>query len=156
MALENLISTSFTDEELSDIDNALQTIETVLKGKTVSLTPQQRRQYGRVAYEMEVWVNKVDTYMKQRPELVPVYIDKAEHEKDLAAHNLLSPRVERLNVLARLLDDTDLLLGSDIYNNSLSFYRAIREAAKSNAPGANVIYADLKQQFPGGKVKKNE
>lgn len=35
MAFENLIQLTFTDEELTKIDSALQTIETVLKGKTI-------------------------------------------------------------------------------------------------------------------------
>ncbi|MDR0604188.1 MAG: hypothetical protein LBG80_07810, partial [Bacteroidales bacterium] len=47
------------------------------------------------------------------------------------------------------LEDTNCLLGSDLYNNSLSYYRSLREAAKVNAVGASTKYSDLKQQFPG-------
>jgi hypothetical protein len=48
------------------------------------------------------------------------------------------------------MQDTNLLLGTDLYNNLTAFYRSLREASKSNAPGASSIYKDLKQQFPGG------
>jgi hypothetical protein len=156
MALNNLISISFTDEELLQIDGALSVIENILKNRDVSLTPAQRQQYGRVAYDMEVWVDKVDSYMRQAPQLIPSFIDMKEHASDLAAHRALNPRIERLNVLLHLAQDTNLLLGSDIYNSSLSFYRAVREAARSNAPGAPAIHADLKRQFPGGGRKKGE
>jgi hypothetical protein len=154
MALDNLISVSFTDDELLQIDGALSVIEKILSGKAVNLTPRQRMQYGRVAYDMEVWVDKVDSYMHQAPQLVPSFIDMAEHEADLAAHRALNPRIERLQSLLQQMQDTNLLLGADIYNNSMSYYRIVREGSKSNAPGASAIHDDLKRQFPGGRKKK--
>jgi len=39
MAFENLISVTFTAAELQTLDTALNNIATVLKGKTVNLTP---------------------------------------------------------------------------------------------------------------------
>ncbi|GIM54199.1 hypothetical protein [Capnocytophaga cynodegmi] len=67
MAFENLIQVSFTDEELGKIDAALQTIETVLKGKTVNLTPDERRQYGSIAEQNKLFVNKCKELMEQYP-----------------------------------------------------------------------------------------
>jgi hypothetical protein len=156
MALDNLISVSFTDSELKEMDNALTVIENILKGKVVNLTPKQRQQYGRVAYDMEVWVDKVDRHMRQSPQLVPSYIDMAEHAADLSAHRALNPRIERMNTLLQSMRDTNLLLGADIYNNSLTYYRVTREASKVNAPGASAIYNDLKRQFPNNPKKHGE
>jgi hypothetical protein len=51
------------------------------------------------------------------------------------------------------LEDTNRLLGSDLYSNSLAYYRNLREAAKVNAVGASAKYSDLKQQFPGKKKR---
>lgn len=39
MPVENLVSVSFTQEELTKIDNAIKEIEGVLEGKTLNLTP---------------------------------------------------------------------------------------------------------------------
>jgi hypothetical protein len=156
MALDNLISVVFTDEEIAQMDAALSEIENILKGKAVNLTPKQRQSYGRVAYEMEVWVDKTSDYMEQDPSLVPSYIDMAEHTKDLVAHRALNPRIARLTGILQSLEDTNRLLGSDLYNNSLAYYRNLREAAKVNAVGASAKYSDLKQQFPGGSKKKDE
>jgi hypothetical protein len=154
MALDNLISVTFTDNDLNRIDTALSEIEDVIKGKVINLTPKQRQLYGRVAYEMEVWVNKVDSYMQQDPQLVPPYIDRNEHEADLAAHRLLNPRIERVNSILQSMQDTNRLLGADILHNSLTYYRNLRESAKANAVGASVKYSDLKQQFPGNPTGK--
>jgi hypothetical protein len=152
MALDNLISINFTSDELDRLDAAFSEIENILTGKVINLTPKQRQLYGRVAYEMEVWVDKVNSYMRQSPQLVPPYINMAEHTADLEAHRALNPRIERLAVVLQSLKDTNLLLGTDIYNNSVVFHRSLREASKANAVGASTIYADLKQQFNHGRT----
>lgn len=149
MALENLISVTFTAAELSTLDKAFDEIEGVLKGKVINLSPQQRKQHGRVKYEMEVWVKKAANYADQNPSLLPTYVDKTELDTDLATHSELNPRIDRLEIIIQGMLDTNLLLGTDLYNNLIAFYRSLREASKSNAPGASSIYKDLKQQFPG-------
>jgi len=149
MALDNLISISFTDDEQQQLINAVATIEKIMGGKSVNLSTRQRQSYGRVRYEMEVWITKVSNYMQSHGNLVPSYVDMAEHTKDLEAHNLLNPLIDRVQAAIQGMLDTNLLLGSDLYNNSMAFYRSVTMAAKSNAIGAASVYADLRQQFPG-------
>jgi hypothetical protein len=151
MALDNLITVVFTEEEIAKIDSAMSAIETVLEGKVVNLTPKQRQTYGRVAYETEFWVDKTFDYMQQDPKLVPLFINMEEHTADIVAHRALNPRIARLNGILQSLKDTNRLLGSDLYSNSLAYYRNLREAAKVNAVGASTKYSDLKQQFPRTK-----
>jgi predicted anti-sigma-YlaC factor YlaD len=94
--------------------------------------------------------------MQQDPNLVPPYIDMEEHTKDIVAHRALNPRIARLAGILQSLEDTNRLLGSDLYSNSLAYYRNLREAAKVNSVGASTKYSDLKQQFPGpGSNAKN-
>lgn len=150
MALENLISIEFSDTEIKQLDEAINQIAAVLQGKVVNLSPRQRQQHGRVRYEMEVWVNKAASYAESNPALLPSFIDKAELLADQKAHSLLNPRIDRLETLLQGMLDTNLLLGTDLYNNLVAFYRSLREASKSNAPGASAIYKDLKQQFSAG------
>jgi hypothetical protein len=154
MALDNLISVVLSDEDLAVIDAALTNIELIVAKKAVNLTPRQRQAHGRVAYEMEEWVNKTSTYMVQDPTLVPPYIDMVEYTADLKAHKALNPIIERMNSIFQSVEDTNRLLGSDIYTNSMAYYRNLREAAKVNAVGATPKYNDLKRQFPGGGSKK--
>jgi hypothetical protein len=69
----------------------------------------------------------------------------------MVAHRAINPRIARLNSILQSLEDTNRLLGSDLYSNSLAYYRNLREAAKVNAVGASTKYSDLKQQFPHAK-----
>lgn len=150
MALENLISVQFTDAELKQMDDAFTIIEGVLQGKVINLSTKQRQLHGRVKYEMEVWVNKAVNYADKNPALLPTYVDKTELMTDFTTHGQLNPRIDRLETMLQGMLDTNLLLGTDLYNNLIAFYRSLREASKSNAPGASSIYKDLRQQFPGG------
>lgn len=147
MALDNLISLSFSNEELTALDQALQTIHATLSGKTINLTPEQRQQYGRIAEQNKLFVNKAKSYMEQYPELVPAFLDKTEFDRDFAAREQIELRLQRLNSLNEQLSDTKVLLDHDNYHNSISFYRNIRFLSEENVPGTNVVYEDMKQFF---------
>ncbi|AYZ13076.1 hypothetical protein EGY05_14545 [Chryseobacterium arthrosphaerae] len=147
MALDNLISLSFTTEELSKLDQALQTIGTVLSGKTINLTPEERQQYGSIAEQNKLFVNKVKTYMEQYPQYVPNFLDKAEFDKDYLGREQVEQRFQRMSSLTEQLSDTKVLLDHDNYHNAITFYRNLKFLSGENVPGTNVIYEDMKQFF---------
>ncbi|WP_343679702.1 hypothetical protein [Chryseobacterium arthrosphaerae] len=147
MALDNLISLSFTTEELSKLDQALQTIGTVLSGKTINLTPEERQQYGSIAEQNKLFVNKVKTYMEQYPQYVPNFLDKAEFDKDYLGREQVEQRLQRMSSLTEQLSDTKVLLDHDNYHNAITFYRNLKFLSGENVPGTNVIYEDMKQFF---------
>ena len=123
MAFENLIQLSFTAEELKKIDDSLAEIEKVLKGKTHNLTPEERKQYGSIAEQNKLFVNKAKLYMEQYPDYVPRYIDKAEFDKDYTAREVLESCMVRLKGITEQVEDTKKLLDFDNYQAALSFYR---------------------------------
>lgn len=154
MALEDLISLGFDAAEISQLDEALNTVVNIIKPKAKNLTPPERQMYGRVRYEFEVWIDKCRSHMHDNPTLVPPYIDTAEFEKDYAARVAMKPVEAKLQQIYEMFDDTFVLLGHDLFTNSIAFYNAVKTAAKNNVPGSSSIYQDLKQQFPGGGKKK--
>lgn len=147
MALDNLISLSFSNSDLDTIDKALQDIQTVLAGKTINLTPDQRQQYGRIAEQNKLFVNKAKSYMEQYPEHVPGFLDKPEFDRDYTAREQIEQRLQRLDSITEQLSDTKVLLDHDNYHNAISFYRNVRFLSGENVPGTNVIYEDMKQFF---------
>ncbi|WP_114819211.1 hypothetical protein [Chryseobacterium sp. KLBC 52] len=147
MALDNLISLSFTAEELTKLDQALQTIETVLSGKTINLTPEERQQYGSIAEQNKLFVNKAKIYMEQYPQYVPNVLDKVEFDKDYLGREQVEQRLQIMSSLTEQLSDTKVLLDHDNYHNAITFYRNMKFLSGENVPGTNVIYEDLKQFF---------
>lgn len=147
MALDNLISIAFSESDLATLDQAIQTIETVLYGKTINLTPEQRQQYGRIAEQNKLFVNKAKGYMEQYPQHVPGFLDKTEFDSDFAARQLVESRLQRLSSVTEQLSDTKVLLDHDNYHNAITFYRNVKYLSGENVPGTNVIYEDMKQFF---------
>ncbi len=157
MAVDNMKSVEFSKEELDKIDQLLLQLEEVLKGKMVSLTPTERRNYSRVGNNNWSWIARAKAYMEQYPETVMVHLDKEEHQKDYVAYESLRPRLTRLEMIVSQLSDTLLLIGSDLYKNTRTYYTGVRAGAQTNAPNTKHIYADLKTQFQGGRnTNKNQ
>ncbi|WP_062053829.1 hypothetical protein [Aquimarina longa] len=147
MALENLISIAFTDEELTTLDQHLTGIKRVLEGKTVNLTPDQRQQYGRIANQNKLIVDKAKSYMEQNPTWIPHFLDKEEFDRDYITRKQVEDRIQLLRSLSQQLVDTKTLLDHDNYTNSITFYRMVRFLAGENEPGAKTVYEDMKVLF---------
>lgn len=154
MAQENQVSVTFTDEEVTIVKTAMAQIAAVLTGKVDSLTPQQRQQFGRVKYEKEVWIDHAKSHMDANTDKIPAYLDKQEFDTDYKAHKQLNELIALVEQQLNLMQDTNLLLGYDLDNAALMFYRAIKVAARNNDPGSRTIYQDMKQQYPGGSRKQ--
>lgn len=147
MALDNLISVSFSKSDLETIDKAIQDIQTALVGKTINLTPNQRQQYGRIAEQNKLFVNKAKSYMEQYAQHVSRFLDKAEFDRDCIAREQVEQRLQLLDSITEQLSDTKVLLDHDNYHNAISFYRNLRFLSEENVPGTNVVYEDMKQFF---------
>lgn len=148
MALDNLISLNLSDEELKTMEDAVTAIKTILEGKTVNLTPEQRQTYGRLGNRTENWITKVMEYIDRRPELTPMYINVPEFKQDFEIRKKLKPILSQLAFLSESIDDTTVLLGNDIYNYALAYYRNIKLVSQENVPGTTEVYNDLASQFP--------
>lgn len=149
MSLNNLISVDFTPEEEKEVNSALAVIERIIGNKAVNLTPDERQEYGKLGDKTENWVEKVQGYMNQKPELVPFYLDKNEFLKDQKSRKIFLSYLNRFKSLMESCDDTAKLLSTDVNNAALAYYRNIKLIAQQNVPGTSVIYEDLSKQFPG-------
>lgn len=110
----NLITVSFTEEEITQLNQALTTIEDTIAGKVVNLTPEERQLYGKLGNNTVNWVNKVNEYMLQKPNLIPFYIDKTEFDADMKARETITPILRKITSIYESLDDTAKLLSTDI------------------------------------------
>ncbi len=147
MALDNLISVTFTDSEVRTIENAIKTINRVLENKVINLTPDERRQYGSIADRNRILVDKCKDYMEQDPETIPRVIDKAEFDRDYKARQQLQKPLMQLARITEKLQDTKTLLDHDNYQASIAYYRYIKYLASENEAGTSSIYKDLKKQY---------
>lgn len=87
--------------------------------------------------------------MTSHPELVPGYVLVAEVIKDRLLRAALLEIFGVLNDLSQQVNDTLTQLGHEIYVDDLSFYSAVREAARRGLPGAENLLDELASRFPG-------
>ncbi len=147
MPFDNLISISFTPQEVTQLNDAFTVIENILNDKVQNLTPKERKKYSKIADKTENFVVKSVDYIKLKPDLVPFFVDVAEMNKDIEARKVFDPMMKRLKRLYEECDDTNKIIGYDVYNCVIAFYRNIRMLSKQNIPGINTIYDDLKKHF---------
>lgn len=146
----NKISIELTAQEKADLTTALDTIRNILTPKCINLTPEERKEFGSVGDERVAWIMKVKNYMQQYPQVVPFFVDAVEHGKDYQAFGDLTPFRQQLDELTDMVSDTKLLVGYDLWQNSLSVYNYVALLAQQqNIPGITPLYEDLKQEFPG-------
>ena len=160
MAIDNMISVDFSDQELNKIENALNEVLQVLSGKVINLTPEERKQYGSIGDKNKIFVDKCKAYMEQNIDTLPKTIDKHEFDKDYKARQQMEEPLRMVLRIAEMLSDTKILLDFDNYNGSISYYRYVKFLATQNTPGITSIYEDLRQHFEraakGSKAKAQD
>ncbi len=147
MSKSNLVSVSFTAEELSTLDNALSQIKQVLNGKTVNLTPDEKQLYGKVSEENKLIINKVADVEANYPEHHPPFLDKAEFDRDFKTRTEIESRIAKMQSMLEELTDTKTLLDNDNYTYSIAYYRYIKMLSGQDVPGTTSIYEDLKKVY---------
>ncbi len=147
MAIDNLISIMLTDEEVQAINDAIASLNNVLKGKAINLSPDERRQYGSIADRNKILVDKCKDYMEQNPETIPTVLDKDEFDRDYKARRQMEQPLRNLARIMEKLRDTKTLLDHDNYHAAVAYYRYIKYLSTQNEPGVTTIYKDLKQHY---------
>lgn len=156
MALDNLISVEFTNEQLAKINQAIALLNEVLAGKSVNLTPEERKQYGSIADRNKVLVDKVKFYMAAAPETVPRTINKVEFEQDYIARAQIENPLKALQLVTEKMSDTKVLLDFDNFQATLAYYRYVKYLADQNEPGTTTIYQDLRQHYSAGTTAASD
>jgi hypothetical protein len=148
MPTDNRISAVLAAADKTAILAAIDTIRTKLPF-LVNLNADERRQLPKMSDKTIAFDEKCASYMAAHPELVPNYVNTAELTKDRALRTALMDVEQQLQQLVEGIDDTIMLAASEAYTADLSFYQNVRQAAQRGVVGADTIYNDLKQRFPG-------
>ncbi|WP_443939714.1 hypothetical protein [Pedobacter sp. MW01-1-1] len=88
--------------------------------------------------------------------MVPKYVDLVEARKDYKLSSDVYTIYQQLSTLYRGIEGTGMVAGAEAYEASLVIYHSLKGASRSNIPGTQAMYDDLKQRFPGrGKGVSN-
>lgn len=152
----NQVSIGNIEDDLKVIQDAMSVLEQKLKPLLVKISASERQELPKMGAKTLSFVIKATEYAENNPSLVPQFIDLKEVRKDISAVSTLRMLAGPLQSLSDMLNDTMLLAGSEAYSAALAFYGSVKYAARLNQPAAEVIYNDLKSQFPRSSGKKEE
>jgi hypothetical protein len=156
MAKPNLLSLNIPDQDLNEIEGAVETLENKLMPHLKNLSPEERRNILKLGDKAVPFVEKARDWIKENPQLKPPYADVEELEKDLKAMKLMDRLLRAIGFIYNRLDDTYLVAGSEAYAEALAYYSFFKTAARSKVDNAQEAYEDLKSWFPGGSQKATE
>ena len=121
----------------------------------VGLSDDQRRAMLKMGEKTIGWDEKCAGYMASRPDLIPAYVDMAALAQNRQVRADLGDLLKPLSDVWDKINDTSMVIGSQIYKPELAYYNSAQEAAKHGVPGAQSIADDLKSRFAGQGLHAN-
>jgi hypothetical protein len=146
--MENRISTVLTDEVVSSILQKIDGIDTDMPF-LFNLSTDDRKGGFKLGEKNVGFLEKGRDYITQHPDLLPAYASAEEVNKDATLTSQLTSIARKLRVLADKIDDTASVAGMEALAGVLAFYNSVKQAARNNVDGAQTIYDDLSERFPG-------
>lgn len=128
---QNLISMAWTAEELAQFDAALDSAEAVSL-RLISLETGETRGMYKMGSKSESFCRGTLGVLEQNRRIVPDSLELEEALADLAALDALRPRLRRLKQLTKRAEDTELLLGADIFSAALEGYALLKVSGKNH------------------------
>ncbi|TRX65888.1 hypothetical protein [Carboxylicivirga sp. M1479] len=151
---ESLFEFNLTAEQETQIEDAINVLETVLMPQMYVLEKSEKAELLRMGDKSVAFVDKSLEIAKQDTALLDAFVDVLALEKDVNAISRLRALSFKMERIASALDDSKALAGHEAYNASLMVYSLMKNAAKMGHPGAKEKVAELKQRFPRTRTKK--
>lgn len=148
MPTDNRISAVLAPADKTAVLQSIADIKTKLPF-LVNLSADERRALPKMSDKTIAFDEKCASYMTAHPELIPGFVSADEVTKDRNLRLDLTDLLQQLQQLAEGISDTVMLAASEAYMADLSFYQNVRQAAQRGVVGADSIYSDLQQRFPG-------
>lgn len=149
MPSDNRISIEATPAQLAAVNLAVADLKTALEGLTSNISEDDKRSLPKIGDKTLAFDAKCQAYMGDRPDLVPGFTDTAEVQRDRELVAALLPVLREIAPILSDLESTILLAYSDLYVADLAFYQNVKQAARRGVNGAEAIYEDLQERFPG-------
>lgn len=156
MPIDNVAKNHFTDAQKQQLNDAINTILSIIEPNTYSLTPKERSKYGKVGEQKKLLLNKVKQFHDSQPNFSSPDVDWTEFEADYATRTYVEMKYLQLKSAMQMLLNMKILHDHDNHVDALRDYQyAIYKNKFGNQPGYSNKIEELKVFFPKtGKTKK--
>lgn len=153
MSTQNIVSASVLPANKTALLGMGAQMKTLLPF-LIAKTNEERKKGFKLGDGTLSFLEKATNYANQNPALVPPFLNLPEMTKDTTLAADLDLILKSLEPVIQNINDTYQEAGAEALSAALVFYNNVKMAAHNNVPGAQVIYDDLSQQFPGRTKKK--
>lgn len=147
--MENYKYLNIPEDDLEEIEKALETLDKKLMPHLIKLTNEERRFMPKMGNRNFSFVDNAISYAKDDPSLRPPYINM----KDLMNHrksvNILRKFFFVIEPVRNGLVDSIMFAGSHLFKKSLLIYDYMKSAKRARIFGAREAYEKLKHCYPG-------
>lgn len=145
-SLENRIDITMTPAQVTAVKAAIQTMETNMPF-LLGITAEQRIGIPKINVANKAFVEDAINAMTNNASWLPSYLDVNKLKTDLTLFYQLDELAQLLRRMLEKVEDTQTLAGSESYVSALVAYRVFEAAASAGVPGADAVYAQLKERF---------
>jgi hypothetical protein len=138
------IDATLTQQEVEDIIAALKTIREQLPF-LVGLSTQERRQIPKMGRKAQTFAVRALNMAVQHADVMPRHLSVEEARRDIALFEALNPILQAVSHLRELIEDTQMVAGSEAYAAARLAYNSAKVSGKNL--GLDDILEDLSQQF---------
>jgi hypothetical protein len=138
------IDATLTQQEIEDIITALKAIREQLPF-LVGLSTPERRQLAKMGRKAQTFAVRSIDMAVQYNEVMPRHLNVEAARRDIALFEALNPILQAVSHLRELLEDTQMLAGSEAYAAARLAYNAAKVSGKNQ--GLDDILEELSQQF---------
>ncbi|NEQ29338.1 MAG: hypothetical protein F6K28_62535, partial [Microcoleus sp. SIO2G3] len=111
----------------------------------VGLSTQERRQLSKMGRKAQTFAVRSLDMAVQHNDVMPRHLNIEEARRDIALFEALNPILQAVSQLRELIEDTQMLAGSEAYAAARLAYNAAKVSGKNL--GLDDILEDLSQQF---------
>jgi hypothetical protein len=138
-----------TDAEALVHTKAAELRAAILAAGGRTLTDDERARYFKLGDARLPFHAKSNNHMHQRADLVPPTVDVPKYDKDEGSNQAAQRMLASVAGAIAPLTDMAIILGSDLLSADLAFYYYLPLAIRAKTPGAEAVYDDLKESWPG-------
>lgn len=129
------------------VDNIVATVTSIRDELDflIGLSPQKRREVAKMGRKAQTFVVRALDMAEQHHQVMPRNLNIEEARRDLALFEALNPILQAVTQLRELIEDTQMVAGSEAYAAARLAYNSAKVSGKNL--GIDDVLEDLSQQF---------
>ena len=143
----SLLNSLLNDVDLQAIDHHLQSIDAIISGKVIELTPEQRRNFGAVDEQNKLIINKVLSVVENYPNLLPEGVDWQKFKTEAQLRAMLESVIIKLRDKLYTLESAKIMHDNNNLQASYAFYRYLEYLASVRQGDVSVLHTEFKSLF---------